>query len=80
MVGPDAKVRRDGPAAAPALAVGDRILVQVRGCKSEGASVALVAVRVDAHPAVPADDPAADGSTDGATGSTDGVTSTTEQP
>jgi hypothetical protein len=58
-VDPTAHVRRDGPAEPTSLQPGDRVLVQVRGCKTDGATVALDAVRVDAHPAAAqATDPA----------------------
>jgi hypothetical protein len=53
-VSPTTKIRRDGPAEPSKLLAGDRLMVQVRGCKSVGATVALVAVRVFAH-AAPAD-------------------------
>jgi hypothetical protein len=46
------KIRRNGPAELSSLLAGDRLMVQVRGCKTAGASVALIALRIDAHPAV----------------------------
>ena len=50
-VGTATKIRRDGPAELSELLAGDRLMVQVRGCKSVGAAVALVAVGIVAHAA-----------------------------
>ena len=51
-----AKVRRNGKKTLADLVTGDRVLVQARVCKAdlaEGATPALTAVRVVAHPATP---------------------------
>jgi hypothetical protein len=50
------KVRRNGKKTLADLVTGDRVLVQARVCKAdlaEGATPALTAVRVVAHPATP---------------------------
>ena len=53
-VNADTKVRRQGKKTLAELVVGDRVLVQAKVCKAdlaEGATPALTAVRVIAHPA-----------------------------
>ena len=66
------RFRRGGHAKLTDLQKGDRVMAQVRACKkASGASVALVARRVDAHPAKSKDGP---GTTTG--GTTTGGTTT----
>jgi hypothetical protein len=53
LVNTDTKVRRQGKKALADLLVGDRVVVQARVCKKDlanGATPALTAVRVVAHP------------------------------
>jgi hypothetical protein len=54
LVTPDTKIRRQGAKTLAALQSGDRVLVQARSCKAdlaEGATPALTARKVVAHPA-----------------------------
>jgi hypothetical protein len=62
-VGTTTKIRRDGPAELSKLLAGDRLIVQVRGCKSAGATVAVAAVGIVAHAAPAGDEATSDSGT-----------------